>query len=184
MPTNTSHIQNNSNGNNSNENHSYEDNSNENMSRDPYFDDIEDRNEYFDYSGEWAEDMNYFMPQNTSDLGYLHPNTNCTVHDAFLMIYIYSIRHGLTWEAIEDLARLVNRVIGQEKIPPSKYIFKQKFQKEDCKPVKHFICHECELYLGTLLDLKKSKQQYCPNCSTPIQTDTKYKKKPFPHHTI
>lgn len=123
--------------------------------------------------------MNYFLPQNSSDLGYLHSNTDCTVHDAFLMIYTYSIRHGLTWEAVEDLARLVNRVIGQKKIPPSKYIFKKKFHRDDCKPVKHFLCHECELYLGTLCDLKESNLQDCPNCLTPIQTDTKYKKNHF-----
>lgn len=106
-------------------------------------------------------------------------NTNCTVYDAFLMIYTYSIRHGHTWEAIEDLARLVNRVIGQEKIPPSKYIFKKKFQRNECKPVKHFLCHDCELYLGTITELKELKQQHCPNCSAPIQTDTKYKKNHF-----
>lgn len=81
-----------------------ENSSNENMSRDPHSDETECRNEYFDYSNEWAEDLNNFVPRNTADLGYLHPNTNCTVHDAFLMIYIYSIRHGLTWEGVEDLA--------------------------------------------------------------------------------
>lgn len=160
-----------------------ENNSNENTSRGSHFDDAGDRNEYFDYSDEWADDLNNFVPQNTADLGYLHPNTNCTVHDAFLMIYIFSTRHGLTWEAVEDLARLVNHVIGQEKIAPSKYVFKQKFQKNECRPVKHFVCHKCELYLGTLSDLKESQQQRCSNCSAPIQIDTKYKKKSFPHNS-
>lgn len=155
------------------------DSSNESINSDEFLDDIEDRDEHFDYFEEWADDTTNFVPQNTSDLGYLHPNTNCTVYDTFLMIYTYSIRHGLTWEAVEDLARLVNRVIGQEKIPPSKYIFKQKFQRDECKPVKHFLCHDCELHLGTSSDLKELDQQNCPNCSTPIQTDTKYKKNHF-----
>lgn len=155
------------------------DDANENTSSGCSFDNIDDPNEYFDYSDEWAEDMSSFEPQNISDLNYLHPNTNCTVYDAILMIYTYSTRHGLTWEAIEDLARLMNRVIGEKKIPPSKYIFKKKFQRDECKPVKHFLCHKCELYLGTFSHLKESKQQRCPNCSTPIQTDTKYKKNHF-----
>lgn len=152
---------------------------NGNMSRDSNLDDIdfEDRNEYNDYSDEWADDVNYFVPQNIADLCTLHPNTDCTVYDTFLMIYSYSVRHGLTWEAVEDLARLVNRIIGENKIAPSKYVFKKKFQTDECKPVKHFLCHECELYLGTLQELKDSKRQHCPNCKTAIQTDTKYKKK-------
>lgn len=159
-----------------NENGDEENEADENTNRGSDHDSMDDPNEYFDHFDEWVEDTSNFVPQNISDLGYLHSNTDCTVYDAFLMIYTYSIRHGLSWEATEDLARLVNRVIGEEKIPPSKYIFKQKFQRAESKPIKHFVCHKCELYLGTISDLKASKQQHCPNCSTVIETDPNIRK--------
>lgn len=143
-----------------------------------WFDNFEENDENFN-DAEFFEESNYFIPQNTADLCKLHPHTDCTLYDAFLMIFVYSKRHGLTWEATEDLARLMNRIIGQEKIPPSKYIFKKKFQPNNCTPVKHFICNECNLYLGTLSELNDSKINHCPNCTAQIELNTKYKKNHF-----
>lgn len=125
------------------------------------------------------DDAQFFIPQNTAELSKLHPQTDCTLYDAFLMIFAYSKRHGLTWEATEDLARLMNRIIGEEKIPPSKHILKQKFQPNNCTPVKHFICDKCNLYLGTLPELNDSKTSHCPNCKAQIELNTKYKKNHF-----
>lgn len=145
------------------------------------FDDFEenDFNDCFNNDPEFFEETNNFTPQDTADFGYLHPHTDCTLYDAYLMIFVYSQRHGLTWEATEDLARLMNRMIGEEKIRPSKHIFKQKFMPNNCKPVKHFVCDECNLYLGTLLELNDSKINHCPNCRAQIQLNTKYKKNHF-----
>lgn len=143
------------------------------------FDDLEENDEVFNDATEFFEESNYFIPQNRADLSTLHPHTNCTLYDAFLMIFAYSKRHKLTWEATEDLARLMNRIIGEEKIPPSKHIFKKKFQSYNCTPVKHFTCNECNLYLGTLSELKDSQINYCPNCSAIIELNTKYKKNHF-----
>lgn len=114
------------------------------------------------------------------DFCTLHPNTNCTVFDALLMIHAYSIRHDLSWTAKEDLIRLVNRTIGEDKLPPSKHILKQKFKKlNTCNPVKHFVCHSCNLYLGTLHEIEESNKQFCLSCGSKVQTDTKYKKNHF-----
>lgn len=148
------------------------------------FDDLEE-NEFCDFNddsqdtGEFFEERNRYAHQNTADLCTLHPHTDCTIYDAYLMIFIFSKRHSMTWEATEDLARLMNRIIGAEKIRPSKHLFKQKFMPDDCSAVKHFVCHECDLYLGTLSQLNSSKMNNCPNCKVEIQLNTKYKKNHF-----
>lgn len=115
-----------------------------------------------------------------ADMRTLHPYTDCSVHDALLMVYAYSIRHDLTWTAMEDLIKLMNRVIGREELEPSKYLIKKKFrQNSNCKPINHFVCQQCDLYLGDTNQLKASKIELCPNCDIKIETDTKYKKNHF-----
>lgn len=141
------------------------------------FEEVDD-DDFNDAAG-FFENTNYFVPDDRADLCKLHPHTECTLYDAFLMIFVYSKRHGLTWEATEDLARLMNRVIGEDKIPPSKNVFKQKLKPNNCTPVKHFLCDTCDLYLGTLSEIEDSSVRFCPNCSAKIQLDTKYKKNHF-----
>lgn len=135
------------------------------------------------------DDCGEFYEANNSESGEhffsdkffpLHSTTNCTVFDAMLMIHAYSIRHDLSWTAIEDLITLMNRVIGEVKIPPSKYLFKQKFTRTiKCNPVKHFVCQECNLYLGTLEEINEADKKYCPACQCKVQLDTKYAKNHF-----
>lgn len=110
----------------------------------------------------------------------LHTNTDCTVSDVLLMIQAYSLRHNLSWTATEDLANLINIVVGAEKVPPSKHLLKRKFKQSiKSKPVKHFVCRDCKLYLGTLDEIKESGILFCPNCQCKIQADTKYAKNHF-----
>lgn len=49
----------------------------------------------------------------------------------------------------------------------------------NCIPEKHFVCHECDVYLGKLSELNDSKINHCPNCKVQIQFNTKYKKNHF-----
>lgn len=132
-----------------------------------------------------SEDLNepsYSTQQNinSEDMRTLHGDTNCTISDAVCMIYAYSIRHKLSWTATEDLIRLVNRIIGREGLSPSKYIFKKKIQQiVNCDMVTHFFCHGCNLYLGSFESIKNLKKQFCSNCQTKIQLDTKFKKNHF-----
>lgn len=114
------------------------------------------------------------------NLRRLHPNTNCTVIDALCMVYAFALRHNLTWEAIEDLLRLSNRLIGSEVLRPSKYIFKKKINNiANYSSIKHFFCHKCDLYFGTIEDIKILNEKFCPNCKAKIETDTKFKKNHF-----
>lgn len=144
--------------------------------------------EYFNYQSigefndcnECIDETNFFEETDFSDNIPLHPSTSCTVHDALLMIYAYSVRHGLTWEATEDLAQLINKTNGNKKLTPSKYTFKKKIRKGiNCEPTVHFVCHVCDLYLGKSVEVKNTDNGACPNCNSVIQTDIKYKKNHF-----
>lgn len=126
-----------------------------------------------------AEQSDDLTNQTIDDFCILNQNTNCTIHDAYIMIYAYSIRHDLSRTAIEDLIRLINSIIGSEKLASSKYFFKKKFGKANSIPEKHFTCYKCDLYLGTLNEIKDTQKKCCPNCSIEIQTDTKFKKNHF-----
>lgn len=132
---------------------------------------------------ETEDETNYFTGENvdwdSEDLRTLHPNTACSVLDLYCMIYAFSIRHSLTWVTTEDLMRLINRVIGREEISPSKYMLKKKIRQiANWTILKHFTCHQCDLYLGCKEDIEKLNK-HCPNCQANIEMDTKYKKNHF-----
>lgn len=148
----------------------------------------EERNESIEIDNEEEEERNESIEsdneegdRDTSVDGFrkLHGDTECTVTDAMLMIYAFSVRHSLTWVATEDLTRLVNKVIGSNVLSPSKYHFKKKFKSSKNQFVTHIICHFCNQYLGDLSDIVESNVQFCSNCHTEIQIDTKYKKNHF-----
>lgn len=117
---------------------------------------------------------------NTEDMRNLHPNTNCTVLDVHCMIYAFFIRHNITWTAVQDLLLLINRIIGKNELQTSVQTFKKKISNIlNCDVIKHFFCHNCDLYLGTTETLNEMNVKFCPSCRTEIQTDTKYKKNHF-----
>lgn len=131
---------------------------------------------------ELTEQTEYFAQHmvDAEDMCNLHPNTNCTVLDVYCMIYAFFIRHNITWTAVEDLLLLCNNIIGNNILQSSVHTFKKKIRKIlNCDVIKHFICHNCELYLGTIEMLNKQNIKFCPSCRTEIQTNTKYKKNHF-----
>lgn len=108
----------------------------------------------------------------------IHDSIQCSVKDAMSIIYAYSVRYSLTWEAVEDLVRLINSILGTNNLIPSKYLFKKMFQKKDnTTPVYHFWCRNCKKYLGTKEELRNTNM--CENCNTEICKDVKYKKNHF-----
>lgn len=114
------------------------------------------------------------------DMLTLHPNTECTVADALCMITAFVIRHNLPWIAVEDLLQYTNHIIGRKELTTCKHTFKKKVQKMgNMDMVKHFICHECGLYLGSADDINKTKRRLCSNCNVQIEMDTKFKKNHF-----
>lgn len=117
---------------------------------------------------------------NMEDMRVLHPNTSCTVLDVHCMIYAFLIRHNITWTAAADLIPLINHIIGKNLLEPSVHMLKKKIRQiSNYNVIKHFVCHNCDLYLGTIEHLKRLNMKYCPNCRTETQTNTKYKKNHF-----
>lgn len=107
----------------------------------------------------------------------IHNSLECTVADAYSMIYAYSVRHNLNWTAVEDLIHLVNSIIGKDSLHPSKYMFRKMFKpKEKFTSNVHFWCQVCEKYFGVKQD---TVDPVCLNCSNVIVTDTKYHKNHF-----
>lgn len=71
-----------------------------------------------------TEDSNSSTNEHLDNFCTLNSSTNCTIQDAYIMIHSYAIRHDLTRTAIGDLIKLVNNIIGNEKLSSSKYTFK------------------------------------------------------------
>lgn len=114
------------------------------------------------------------------DFQRIHPSLNSTVNDAMLIIYAFSIRHNLNWNAVEDLVRVVNSIVGTNVLSSTKYAFKKNFgNKEGIKRTVHFYCNFCGMYSGTQDNLKATNDKLCRNCQNEICIDIKYKKNHF-----
>lgn len=95
-----------------------------------------------------------------------HPSSNVTTSDAIHMILGYYLRHNLTWKALEHLLELVRVLLGNKcNLPPTKYFFK-KNMLFDTKPVYHFYCRKCKIYLGIFEELSNLKN--CLHCEEPV----------------
>lgn len=129
------------------------------------------------------EDINVEERESIFDREFYTPlseHLNCTVADAMFMIYAFSVRHNLNWKAVQNLVCLVNMILGDDVLKPSKYEFKKKFgMRKNIIRTTHFTCDKCHIHLGTEDDLKRSNLKKCVSCNTDICTDIKYKKSHF-----
>lgn len=70
------------------------------------------------------------MAQNQSNENRpVHEFLHCTVNDAIDMVYVFCVRHNLNWVAMEDMALLINKILGVNSLPISKYLFKKRFKR-------------------------------------------------------
>lgn len=105
----------------------------------------------------------------------IHHSLNCTVNELMSMIYSFHVRHNLTMSALEDLAELFNRVLGKKVLPVSKKTLIKKFNLNQKFPqVVHFLCDNCNKYLGKQDDFPNSKSVLCSNCDKAVNITTKY----------
>lgn len=109
----------------------------------------------------------------------IHENLTCTVKEAINIINAYAIRRNANWAEIVDLIHLVNTIVGENKIPASKYLFKKKFLDRKSEFTVHICCSFCTKYLGKKDDLIESNQRICDHCENQIDISTKYKKNYF-----
>lgn len=107
----------------------------------------------------------------------VHEFLDCTIKDAMLLIYSFQTRHNISWTALEDLALLINTILGNESLPTSKYLFKKLF---DLPPADiHLYCTECKKYFGKKENFVGIEEVFCNICNCMRSTKTKYKKKIF-----
>lgn len=92
------------------------------------------------------------------------------VMDLLSLIFVFSVRHNLSWTTMESLAKLISCILGDESVPSSKYHFKKLFSPSKNMNV-HFICKKCRTYLGTNRDC--SIARICPVCNENIDMKTK-----------
>lgn len=101
----------------------------------------------------------------------IHPNLNCKIADAVLMILSFFLRHRLTWVALEDMLKLFDALIGREsRLPKTKYFFTKVLNKDE-SAVFHFYCKNCQLYIDTYENLNeklkiREESVTCSNCDT------------------
>lgn len=105
----------------------------------------------------------------------IHINLKCTVNELMAMVYSFHVRHNLTMVALEDLAELFNRVLEKKVLPVSKRTFIKKFNSnQESSQVVHFVCNNCNKYLGKQEDFRNSKSVLCSNCEKVVNITTKY----------
>lgn len=73
------------------------------------------------------------------------PNLGTSKAGAVAMAMSFVVAHGLTWSALGDLATLINKIVGMEVLPRSKYMFRKLWSTKNSDLVKHwYVCETCE----------------------------------------
>lgn len=80
----------------------------------------------------------------------LCPCTTTTEGDALLMCLALGMRHNLTWVALVDILKFVNKLFNRKVVSSSKYYLFKYFDKlkEQDAAVVHVYCPQCEKYIG------------------------------------
>lgn len=73
------------------------------------------------------------------------------------MVLCFFIRHNISIEAVTDLLKMLNVIIGTESLPETYYGFSNAFRFNDY--VKHFCCSSCEYYFRD-----PEEKTICPCC--------------------
>lgn len=99
--------------------------------------------------------------------------TATTEGDAFLMCLALGIRHGLSWVAIVDILKMINKLFGRDVIRASKYFFMKHFDVSKGCTTVHMYCPSCDGYLGTKETVVDGQIVECNNCQTDVQPFSK-----------
>lgn len=96
----------------------------------------------------------------------VHPLLSCNKLEALQMVLMFFMRHNLTFVALEDLLKLINKILQFNSLPTTKYKFFKLFSKHKAKHV--FFCKGCSNELELLDDFndKTGTQILCQVCAT------------------
>lgn len=98
------------------------------------------------------------------------PCTEVTRGDVLMMVMFLGMRHSLTWAAIVDTLKLINRIFSKNVVPDTKYALGKYFPAQMETLKYHLFCPKCLKYLdersniqenvtcgcGTTVDVKKT----------------------------
>lgn len=90
----------------------------------------------------------------------VHEALDLSKFDVLSMILFYFIRHNITVEALVDLLKLINRILGSASIPETFFSFTKIFKCNDF--IRHYVCSSCSYYFGVMQ--KESINCSCPCC--------------------
>lgn len=101
----------------------------------------------------------------------VHPLLECSKLDAMQMVLAFFMRHNLTFVALEDLMHLINKILGNEALPTSKYFFFKLFSK-NYQPKHVFFCKNTDCGAEVTLNDETNLMQNCKFCKTDNICDT------------
>jgi hypothetical protein len=99
----------------------------------------------------------------------LCPCTTTTEGDAFLMCLALGMRHNMTWLAIVDTLKMINKLFNREVINASKYYLMKFFESGKESTTVHIYCPVCEAYLGTKDFVAEHQVLQC-NCGEEVKS--------------
>ncbi|XP_077500036.1 uncharacterized protein LOC144110817 [Amblyomma americanum] len=92
------------------------------------------------------------------------PGSTTTKAAAIIMIMAFVVTHGLTWEALNDLLRLIDGLFGckGDALPRSKFVFRKLWSSRMERLVKRFFyCDTCGSVLVSVPGMSSTR---CPDC--------------------
>lgn len=81
----------------------------------------------------------------------VHPSISCNKLEALQMVLMFFMRHSLTFVALEDLLKLINKILKVNSLTTTKYKFFKLFTNQ-YKPKHIFFCKVCSNELELLDD--------------------------------
>lgn len=85
-----------------------------------------------------------------------------TKFETMLMIFYMTLRHSMTSALIEDILKLINKIVGDDNALPSKYFFQKLFSQGTTMETQ-FYCPTCCIYLGPKHNFNDCEVA-CPSC--------------------
>lgn len=101
----------------------------------------------------------------------LFPGGNCSKFECLLLILSFSLRHGLTQVATQDLCSMINCIVGGDYLPSSKHMLKKIFGQS--KFLINFFCKRCEAFVDSKgNDTRMQGEVICDVCKQECNLST------------
>lgn len=93
----------------------------------------------------------YLMP--------IYPSLKTTKYEALILVMFLRTKHNLTNEAVVDILKTINLILGTDSIPTSTYKLNKLLPRNVFQPAENYFCVKCSRYY----DDESSSNSFCPN---------------------